>query len=392
MNLLIIGAGMYVTGRQNNGTGTILSSIAECSKNYNIEKITIVSKSEKSKGDVDLAIDRINGILKTKIEASFIALGDNYLDSLREICSTTKFHAAIISVPDHLHFEFGKTVLEMGIHCLMVKPLTPTLKEAQELVEIQKKNNVYGAVEFHKRWDETNLYTKKGLQEGVIGDILYFTIDYSQRINIPTEVFKGWADKTNIFQYLGVHYVDLVYFLTGFLPVRLSTYGTNGILKQKGIDTYDSVHASILWQNPDDRKQEFISQYNINWIDPNITSALSDQKFKVIGTLGRIECDQKNRGVEQVTEKTGIQQINPYFCDYLPDENGELCFSGYGHKSISTFINDIANLGSQNTTVENLELSRPTFNQSLVSTAVVDAINQNLENSIIDWTEISFEI
>ena len=38
MKILIIGAGMYVTGRDNTGVGTILSSIAESSKNINIEK------------------------------------------------------------------------------------------------------------------------------------------------------------------------------------------------------------------------------------------------------------------------------------------------------------------------------------------------------------------
>ena len=41
MKILIIGAGMYVTGRDNTGVGTILSSIAESSKNINIENISV---------------------------------------------------------------------------------------------------------------------------------------------------------------------------------------------------------------------------------------------------------------------------------------------------------------------------------------------------------------
>ena len=38
---------------------------------------------------------------------------------------------------------------------------------------------------------------------------------------VPEKIFKGWADKTNILQYLGVHYIDLVYFVTKATPIRV---------------------------------------------------------------------------------------------------------------------------------------------------------------------------
>ncbi|MES2780548.1 MAG: Gfo/Idh/MocA family oxidoreductase, partial [Bacteroidota bacterium] len=87
----------------------------------------------------------------------------------------------------------------------------------------------------------------KALSENKLGKLLYFTVDYSQRIDIPSVTFKGWAHQTNIFQYLGVHYVDLFYFLTGYKPMKVMAYGTDGVLKAQGIDTYDSVHTNIVW-------------------------------------------------------------------------------------------------------------------------------------------------
>jgi len=376
MKILIIGSGMYVTGRNNSGTGTVLAAVAQLSKEVPVEKVYIVSRNESSKQGVDEAVQRINNILDTNIPAQFKAWGENHKEVLASLHQQEKFDAAIIVVPDHLHHEMTKTAMELGIHCLVVKPLTPTLAEAQDLLKIQHQNKVYAAVEFHKRWDETNLYIRRALSEKKLGKLLYFTVDYSQRIDIPTVTFKNWAHQTNIFQYLGVHYVDLFYFLTGYNPVRLMAYGTDGVLKAKGIDTYDSVHTNIIWENG--KGDSFCSIHNTNWIDPNITSALSDQKYKVIGTEGRIECDQKNRGIEEVTEKKGILQINPYFSDFLPDEDGKLTFGGYGYKSIRKFMIDVIDVKKGAVTLEHLEQNRPSIKDALISNAVVDAANISL--------------
>jgi hypothetical protein len=108
---------------------------------------------------------------------------------------------------------------------------------------------------------------------------------------------------------------------------------------------------------------------------------MSDQRYKVIGTKGRLEIDQKNRGVEYVSEMDGIQQLNPYFSEYMEDANGDLQFQGYGQKSINQFLLDVADLNSGNISMKSLENKRPDILSSLVSTAVVDAVNESLEQN-----------
>ena len=107
------------------------------------------------------------------------------------------------------------------------------------------KNNVIGIVEFHKRYDEANLYTKKIIQDKLLGEILYYHVDYSQRISIPRDTFKSWVEHTNIFQYLGVHYIDLVYFVTKATPMRVLAMGQKNWLKKKKINTFDSIQCFI---------------------------------------------------------------------------------------------------------------------------------------------------
>jgi len=378
---------MYVTGREGTGTGTILSSLAQSSKTSVVKEVTVVSRSNESEKTVGDAVQQINSLLKSDLRVTFKALGEQPEKVIAALHNEKKFDACIIAVPDHLHFIYGKICLQLNIPLLMVKPLTPSVAEAKELISIAEKNKIFACVEFHKRYDETNLWIKKAISENKIGKLNYFVVDYSQRINIPLKTFKGWSKESNIFQYLGVHYVDLIYFLTGFKPVRLVAYGTDGVLKQKGIDTYDSVHVMIEWVSPKNATDKFVSNINTNWIDPDCSSALSDQKYKAIGTGGRIECDQKNRGVELVTESTGIQQINPYFSDYLPDENGDLRFQGYGHASIQQFLKDILSLKDGKNSLQQLNKHRPSFMESLVSVAVTEAANQSMKNNSA-WTEV----
>ena len=68
MRILIIGSGMYVTGRDGTGTGTILSSLAQSSMAFALEEVVVVSQSQESAKAVSDAANRINGILKSSLK------------------------------------------------------------------------------------------------------------------------------------------------------------------------------------------------------------------------------------------------------------------------------------------------------------------------------------
>lgn len=381
MKVLVVGAGMYVSGRGTSGVGTILPALAQHSRHHPIDRVTVVATrpaSEKPLGD---AVGRINGLLGSKLEVDYKAIDGNLADIARG-----GYDCAIVSVPDHLHFEVTRTLMWEGIHCLVVKPLTPTVAEANELLSLQADRNLHCAVEFHKRFDEQNLLVQRYVREGVIGVPRYLVVGYSQRIGIPLDVFRSWADRTNIFQYLGVHYVDLVHFLTGVKPVRISAVGTRGVLDAKGIHTWDSVHATIVWSTPPGGSSEFISQMAIGWIDPNSTAAMSDQRFFLVGSKGRLDLDQTDRGVTLVTGSGAVEKPNPYFSMMLPDGEA-LTFQGYGFKSIERFLLDIASLKLGTATPTALSVIRPSFAAGLLSTAVVSAANESLARNG-EWREI----
>ena len=375
MKILVVGAGMYVTGRGTSGIGTILPALAQFSRHNKVESVTIAATRPEAESGVAEAVQRVNGILGSSLRVTYRELR---ADSTA-MASRGEFDCAVVCVPDDLHFVVTAALLRAGIHCLVVKPFTPTLAEATELVALQRAHGLYGAVEFHKRFDEQNLLVRKLIREGTLGSPRYMVVSYSQRIGIPLDLFRGWSSRTNIFQYLGVHYVDLAYFLTGFRPLRVSAIGSKGLLASCGVDTWDSVHATIVWQGANS-SEEFVSQLAIGWIDPESTSAMSDQRFYLVGSRGRVDLDQTDRGVKLVTGEAGVENPNPYFSMVLGDDDG-LAFQGYGYKSIERFLKDASGVIRGDVEPEALDQLRSTFDQSLISTAVVDAVNMSLADN-----------
>ena len=293
--ILIVGAGMFVTGRGANNFGTILPAVCNAYCKDTVSEIYLASTNSESSKYAKNCVAKLSKIFKKNINIyNFPTKGINK-NAYLEVAKKFKPDAAIISVPDNLHYEICKNLIKLKIHCLVVKPLCDKLKDAKHLVELTNKYKVLGLVEFHKRFDEANIVIKENISKNEIGKLLYSIIEYSQKKTIPEKIFKNWHEKTNVFQYLGVHYVDLIYYFTKFKPISVTASGQNEYLFSKKIKNYDSIQVIIEWLKPN--KQKFISYHFSSWIDPNSSSSMSDQKITIIGSDGKIVSDQKNRGL-----------------------------------------------------------------------------------------------
>lgn len=380
INILVVGAGMYVCGRETNENGTIMPAILEWAKKNSLGDVYIAATSPKSVHVAKRKIDQLQRRMNITVSLKYFPQGKIrdegcYKEALQRI---PKPAVCIVAVPDNLHKDIAAASMRGGLHTLVVKPLAPTLREVHQLINIQREKGVYGAVEFHKRFDHANIKLKDVISQGLIGKPLYFLVEFSQRKNIPTEIFKKWVEKTNVFQYLGIHYVDIVYFATGALPRRVMAIGQKNWLRSRGIDAYDSIHGLVEWELPSGGK--FSSHIATNWIDPESTSAMSDQMIKVIGTEGRFESDQKKRGITIVTDNKGTEVPNPYFCCAYGRE-GEISYRGYGIESVQRFLSDVVEIEAGRLRIDELEDKRPTFKQSIVPTAVLEGINKSLKNN-----------
>ena len=129
------------------------------------------------------------------------------------------------------------------------------------------------------------------IQSGELGSPINCWIEYSQRKSIPVSFFKDWSDKTSILQYLGVHYIDIIRFVTGAIPIRVMAIGQKSEIIKQNINTFDAIQCVAEWQMTDGSK--FTETILSSWIDPETSSAVSDQKIKFIGSNGRYEGSER---------------------------------------------------------------------------------------------------
>ena len=389
MDILIVGTGMYVTGRGTEEYGTILPAITEWERSDKpLGKVFLVgtdSKHSLKALQKAKSLQSITGVqYDVEVFPNIDGVGDKaYLEVLSTLKNTT---CAFVAVPDHLHCEIATACIKRDLHTLVVKPLTPTVEEAEKLISLAKKNNVYGAVEFHKRWDRQNRILRDDYQAGKFGIPLYTWTEYSQRKSIPSQTFRTWVEQSNILQYLGVHYVDIIRYVTEAVPVKVMACGQKEWLKEQGLDVHDSIQCLVEWRTRE--CHHFIQTLLVNWIDSEQSSAMSDQKLKFVGTLGRYEGNQKERGVRLLYEDQKLEEPNPDFCRSYQRCDQTLEWEGYGIHSITTFLDDVSSIHENRIQPAQLEGSRPTFSEALYSTAVIEAAGKSLQN-LSSWQHIA---
>ena len=381
MKILIIGNGMYISGRGTNGFGTVMPGVLEYIRGGgDVIEVHMVGTNLKRSLAAASKVEEL--MRQAGVSVKLITYPDNvekdkkaYKKVLNKIENLT---CAIVSVPDNLHFSVTMDCLEAGLHTLVVKPLTPTVKEAKDLIKLATNKKLYGAVEFHKRWDKHNLMLRDIFQSGRLGDPLYSWTEYSQRKSIPSQAFKSWVEKSNVLQYLGVHYIDIIHFVTGAAPIRVMATGQKNWLKNQGINVHDSIQCMIEWKMPD--STIFNQTLLTNWVDPETSSAVSDQKIRFVGTKGRFEADQKDRGINLIVDGESIVTPNPDFCQSYGNKTSQIRWEGYGIESIITFLKDVNAIVNNNKFPASFEGNRPTFKESIISTAVIEAVVHSLSD------------
>ncbi len=107
-----------------------------------------------------------------------------------------KVSAVSIAVPTHLHYQVARDFLRQGIHLLLEKPITQTVKEADKLVQLASKRNLILQVGHIERYNaafrqlETLVkaprfieshrlapYQPRGTEVGVVLDLMIHDLD-----------------------------------------------------------------------------------------------------------------------------------------------------------------------------------------------------------------------
>ena len=147
----------------------------------------------------------------------------------------------VIALPDQLHFPATMEALRNNQHVICVKPLVLTARESIEIEKEARARGLFVGVEYHKRFDDRAHKARQFYRDGRLGEFQLGTARLMEKWYYRESNFQNWCtvENTDCFTYIGCHYVDLVHFITGLLPVAVSNYGI--------VDTYPNGNKGYLW-------------------------------------------------------------------------------------------------------------------------------------------------
>lgn len=143
-----------------------------------------------------------------------------YFDDYKKMVDSCNLDTIHICTPNFTHCEMSVYAMERGVNVVCEKPMTCTVEEARQMVEVAKKTGMVNAVNFHNRFFANNKqlhYMVKGgelgeihsVHGGYIQDWLFYDTDFNWRL------LSAQSGKTRAIADIGSHWMDLAEYITG---------------------------------------------------------------------------------------------------------------------------------------------------------------------------------
>jgi predicted dehydrogenase len=138
----------------------------------------------------------------------------------KSIIADPTIDAVHVCTPNALHFPMSKAALEAGKAVLCEKPLTMTVAEARELVELAAATNLPNCVNHNLRYYPVVQHIRQMIAGGELGEILIvqgsyyqdwllYDTDYNWRVERAANgALRAMGD-------IGSHWMDMIQHLTG---------------------------------------------------------------------------------------------------------------------------------------------------------------------------------
>jgi predicted dehydrogenase len=154
---------------------------------------------------------------------------------------------AVITTPNHTHFELAKYCLEAGLHVVLDKPFTVTSDEAPALIDLAQKKNRLLTVFHNRRYDGDFLTIQQLLREGTLGRLVSFESSFDRFR--PELKANAWREQSQpgsgILYDLGPHLIDQVLVLFG-LPRAVFA----SVSHERGGPADDAFDLFLIYSGP----------------------------------------------------------------------------------------------------------------------------------------------
>ena len=222
---------------------------------------------------------------------SVIASGD-YSDLLKD----KEIEAVVLATPTKTHYKIAKECILAKKHVFVEKPLSYSVEEAQELINLAEENKITLMVGHVFLFNPAVKYIKEAIDQGEIGQLRHL---HFQRRNLGP-IRKD----VNVLWDLAPHDISMALYFIGARPHSAIASGESFL--QEGI--YDVVSVSLKFPG------NIMVNMILSWIDPvkiRDIAIVGDKKmivFDDVSSTDKVKIFNKNVSVIKDTQDVSFGQ------------------------------------------------------------------------------------
>ena len=203
--------------------------------------------NETQESRVEVLCDLDSARLQSMARKYYIpATTQNY----KELIANPKVNAVAIVTPVSTHYSLAKEALEAGKHVWIEKPMSASVEEAEELIEIAQRKGKIIFVDHTFIYNGSVRKMKEIIDSGVLGQIYYFD---SVRVNLGL-----FQKDINVVWDLAPHDISIMDYLLGKEAVSVSAQGVSHVVDSMA----DIAYISVKFEG------SLIAHFHVNWLAP----------------------------------------------------------------------------------------------------------------------------
>ena len=190
--------------------------------------------------DVEVVAIAEKGTKRAKERAEVLGVERCYGD-YRKLLALDEIDAVDVCTPNYLHCPMTLDAFKAGKHVICEKPMAMNAAEARRMVAAGKRAKKTLMMAFCQRFGTAGQAAKKLMETGEVGKVYHIRLEYVRRRGIPG--LGGWfTSRTQAgggpMLDVGVHFLDLAMWLTGFPKPLTATASSHRIFGHRKDYTY----------------------------------------------------------------------------------------------------------------------------------------------------------
>lgn len=193
----------------------------------------------------------------------------------------------LISAPHQMHKKMTIDCAKAGKHILVEKPMATTVRDADEMINAAKDNNVKLCVVQNYRFFPSVLDSRERIENGRIGQINSIG---AHMFDFPPPAISEWRfdnkEYAGVIEEIGPHLIDIVLYLNNSEIHKISAIGGNFGESMSFID-----HALITITF----KDKSVATLDLSWL-----TGAKEFSLYIQGTGGLLHTDVRNNHVQEI--------------------------------------------------------------------------------------------